>query len=179
MDDTRPPGPAPSPVRRLLRWALATEEALAEGLTMALYVSLSLLAVTVALPSSGPAGDAGEVALLVVFTSTGLILAHLVAFRLSSRILHAGSWEASEAAKVGAQVLGGAAVTVVAALPVLLLGPALGTTVAEALLLGIVALAGLVVARQARMPPMRALGYVLVVVLVVVGVLAVKSIAGH
>ena len=68
-----------------------TEEQLGflhEVTTMALYVSLSLLAVLIALPDVNPGEDNRfEEGLTVLGTGLGLVLAHHVAFRMSTRLV--------------------------------------------------------------------------------------------
>jgi hypothetical protein len=153
-------------------------EAAVEGLTMALYVSLSLLAVVIAMPPLDPDTGAEELVRLLLFTCIGLILAHLLAFRLSARMVHGGTLPQESREVIVAQVLGGLAVTALAIAPIVLLGE-LGGLVSEVLLLGLVALAGWVVATKAGMSRVRKVGYVAIVIVLVVVVLAVKSIAGH
>jgi hypothetical protein len=174
MTEAVAPPPRPTRRRRLRDHA---PEVLVEGFTMTLYVSLSLLAVVLAMSSEH--ASAGENAQLILLTVTGLVLAHLVAFRLSARMVHGGNLPAESPEIVIAQVVGGLVVAVLAAGPVLILGPVLGTTVAELLLLGVVALAGYTVAAKAGMPLGRRLLYVGGVVLLVAVILAVKAAAGH
>jgi peptidoglycan/LPS O-acetylase OafA/YrhL len=61
------------------------KEWLREAVTMALYVSLSLLAVLVALPPGSSLGNDRHLALTILITAVALLLAHQVAFRLSTR----------------------------------------------------------------------------------------------
>ena len=153
-------------------------EAWREGLTMALYVSLSLLAVMAALPTE-QATSAGSLALTVALTSIGLILAHQVAFRMSTRLMARGSQLDSDASQLlTAQLIGGAVITVLAVLPILILGPD-AYRVSMGLLLLFVMVVGYLVARSAPTSSARALLYVGGVVVVVIGVLIVKSLVGH
>jgi hypothetical protein len=154
-------------------------EAAVEGLTMALYVSLSLLAVVVARPSVPPDEAAGELAWLLLFTCLGLILAHLLAFRLSAHLVHGGSLPRESKEATGAQVIGGLAITALAIAPVVLMGTGLGVLLAEAVLLGTVVLAGWIVATRAGLSLVRRVAYVLAVIVMVVAVLAVKTVTGH
>lgn len=149
-----------------------------EGVTMALYISLSLLAVMTALPS--PEAEGGSrLALTVGLTAVGLVLAHQVAFRMSSRLVTPGSTLEPIAARVQrAQLLGGGAVTLLAVLPVLLFG-ASAYRWSLALLLLFVMVVGYLVARSAPHSRLRSLVYVVGVAVVVVAVLVVKSLAGH
>ena len=91
-------------------------ESAQEAVTMALYVGISLLAVLVGIPSS----SLTEPVRIVLFTSIGLLLAHLIAFRLSARLTHRGRLVGEHVRLVGAQLAGGLAVTALALAPVLL-----------------------------------------------------------
>lgn len=153
-------------------------ELVREGVTMALYISLSLLAVTVALPAD-LRGERLEPALVVLLASIGLILAHAVAFRLSSRLVNRGRLSAASLELLGAQLAGGAAVTVVAVLPIVLLSVPTGVYVAGVLLIGFVAIVGYLAARSADIGRGRVIGSVAGVVVVALIVLAVKGLVGH
>ncbi|HVG98854.1 MAG TPA: hypothetical protein VNK05_18240, partial [Chloroflexota bacterium] len=150
-----------------------------EGLTMALYVSLSLLAVLVALPPSMDPGAAARPALTLCLTSVGLILAHALAFRLSARLVHHGALPAAQLELLAAQLAGGLAVTAVAVTPVLLIGGPEGVRAAEFLLLAFVAVVGYLAARAVPVSRPRALAYVAFVVALALGVLWIKSLVGH
>ncbi len=67
----------------------AVADRVREGMTMALYLSLSLLAVMVAFedPTHPDTPDLGR---LVFVTAFGLMLAHLLAFRMSARLVARG-----------------------------------------------------------------------------------------
>lgn len=149
-----------------------------EATTMALYVSLSLLAVMTALPTSQET-SAGELALTVGLTSVGLVLAHQVAFRMSARLFAQGSRLQHEVPHLlRAQLLGGAAITVLAVVPILLMGTS-AYRVSIALPLAFVMVVGYLVARSAPTSRARSLLYVAIVAVTVVVVLAVKSVVGH
>jgi hypothetical protein len=149
-----------------------------EGITMALYVSLSQLAVMTALPAQEASVDS-KLALTVALTSIGLVLAHQLAFRMSSKPVAPGSKLGPLAPRLlRAQLLGGAAVTVLAVLPILLFGPA-AYNWSVGLLLLFVMWVGYLVARTAPYSRIRSLIYVMVVAVAVIGVLAVKSLVSH
>lgn len=151
---------------------------LREGLIMALYVSLSLLAVMVAWPAPIADGDRSA-ALSVLFISAGLIAAHQVAFRLSSRLFSPGSeLSAGHVRVLWAQLAGGAIVTALAVIPILVFGNH-AYPLSMGLLLAFVLAVGYAVARSTPVSRIRALLYVGAVGLGVVGVLAVKSLAIH
>ena len=110
-----------------------------ESVTMALYQSLSLLAVLLATPTPRVGKDDGaEVAVIVLLTGLGLLAAHHVAFRMSSRLVNSGALSDDSLRLLRAQALGGLPVVVLAALPPLVFGAELGSLVAEVLLLAIV-----------------------------------------
>jgi len=152
-------------------------ELVREATTMALYLSLSLLAVIVAMPVSNEEnGVRAGVTLLV--TALGLLLAHHLAFRMSSRLVNQGLLTDESVSALQAQALGGVPVAVAAAFPVFVLGELPGEYVAELLLVAFVALVGYRSARQAT-TPLRSLLYVLAVVLFALVVILVKLAVGH
>lgn len=140
---------------------------------MALYIALSLLAVMVALPAVGTEDD--DLALTVLFFSLGLILAHRVAFRMSSRLVaEGGGMEPEARSLLRAQLVGGAFVTFIAVLPLLLFGADAYPASMAALLL-FVMIVGYHVARSVPVSRARALLYVVLVLVVVIAVLGVKT----
>lgn len=90
---------------------------------MALYISLSQLAVLLALPAATVnESGRGSLSALVLMTSVGLVIAHQIAFRVSSRLVdHEGSI-AHIPRIMRAQLIGGAVSTVLAMVPLLLFG---------------------------------------------------------
>lgn len=158
--------------------AHARQERLREGITMALYISLSLLAVMVAIPNQHPRPSSATQALTVFLAGVGLLLAHWVATRLSSRLVH-GRSPGTTAGVLGAQLAGGLAVTLAAAIPILLISGDAGRIVGELLLLGLIVLAGYRAAGNVGLSRPRTLVYLVVVVLVAVGVIAFKAAFAH
>ncbi len=152
-------------------------ELVRESLTMALYVSLSLLAVLIAMPVAAQ-DNRVEAGLVVLGTAVGLVLAHHLAFRMSTRLVNGGLLTPESVHALKAQAMGGLPVAVLAALPVFVLGEEPGETVSELLLLAFVALVGY---RSARYTSgrTRSLLYVGFLVLAVAGVLLVKLAVGH
>lgn len=149
-----------------------------EGITMALYISLSQLAVMTALPSQEAASNSG-LARTVALTSIGLILAHQLAFRMSSKLVAPGSkLRQVDFRLLRAQTLGGGAVTLLAVLPIVLFGSG-AYVFSIVLLLLFVMVIGYLVARSVPLSRVRSLGYVLAVAVAVILVLAVKSLVGH
>jgi hypothetical protein len=146
-------------------------------MTMALYISLSLLAVLVALPATDElTGTTAAVA--VVGTAVGLVLAHYLAFRLSSRLVDQGLVTTESLHLLGAQISGALPVAIVAALPPLVLGGKAGRVLAELLLLAFVAAVGYRAVRQSAGPG-RSILYVGGLVVAIGVVVAVKSAVGH
>ncbi|MGD9956208.1 MAG: hypothetical protein AB7O74_05180 [Candidatus Nanopelagicales bacterium] len=153
-------------------------EAAREAVTMALYQSLSLLAVLLATPSPSEDDANIAVAVTVFLTGLGLLVAHHIAFRLSSRLINQGLLSDASVTMLKAQAIGGLPIVVGAAIPPLVLGADLGTTVSEVLLLVLVGLVGYRAVRPAR-DRRQAMGY-LVGLLVLVGLLMVlKTAVGH
>lgn len=145
---------------------------------MALYQSLSLLAVLLATPAPGVKDARGKVALSVFLTGVGLLAAHHLAFRLSSRLINEGLLSDESRELLSAQARGGFPVVVLAALPPLVLGVEWGVVVSEVLLLGLVAVAGYRAVRRA-VSRRRALGYVAATVAFAGAVIALKLAVGH
>jgi hypothetical protein len=145
---------------------------------MALYVSLSLLAVMVALPRDVEPEASDSPAAVLFFTSLGLLLAHQLAFRISARLAHRGLL--SEHLEIlGAHLAGGLLVTAIAVAPVLLIGGRAGVLVSELLLLGFIAVVGYVAARSVPLSRTRALVYVLGVVAMTLAILWIENLVDH
>ena len=142
---------------------------------MALYLSLSLLAVLLAVPAST---DEDPVA-LVVLTALGLLVAHLVAFSISSRLVSEGVFDAESRRVAAAQVAAGLAVVALVTVPMLLFDAPTSLYVAQALLVLVVVGVGYLAARAARASVLRSVAYVAVVVLAVACVLVLKALVGH
>jgi len=153
-------------------------EAVREGLTMALYVSLSLLAVILATPVPADPRDASP-ARTVALVAVGLVLAHVVAFRLSERLVHRGVFTKEGGELLAAQLVGGAVIAIAAAAPIALFGGDPGLRIAALTLLGFIAFVGYATARSAMVSRIRALAYVGAVLAVALGVLVVKGLVGH
>lgn len=148
-----------------------------EAVTMSLYVSLSLLAVLVALPTGTQLGDR-HLAGTILLTSVALLLAHQVAFRLSTRLINQGLLDDEGRRLLSAQVVGGLLTGVIAAAPVFLFGDG-ALKMTEFLVLAFVAGTGYRAARSVPTSRTKAVVYVAFVVVVVIGVLMVKSLVAH
>jgi predicted nucleic acid-binding Zn ribbon protein len=151
-------------------------ERVRETITMALYISLSLLAVMVALSGEGGEMDSVNLALAVFMAGIGLLLAHWVAARLSTRIV-GGAEE--QFAVLAAQLAGGISVTIAAVIPILVLGSDTGRITSELLLLGLVVLAGYRATRVAGLSRARAAVYLASTVAVALGVILFKAFLAH
>ena len=149
-----------------------------EGITMSLYVSLSQLAVMTAMPAKEIEGNT-TLALTVLLTTVGLILAHQVAFRMSSRLVNPNSTLEPIAPRLlRAQLLGGGAVTALAVIPIALFGPG-AYRFSIGLLLLFVMVVGYLVARSGPRGRVRSVAYMGAVGLAVLLVLFVKSLVNH
>ena len=156
----------------------AVADRVREGMTMALYLSLSLLAVMVAFedPTHPDTPDLGR---LVFLTAVGLMLAHLLAFRMSARLVARGRGAAQTTQLVLAQIVGGVVVTAIATVPLVVLGPWPGLLVSEFALLALITGVGYVTGRASGYSRVRSLVYVAGVVVLTVVVLEVKALALH
>ena len=150
-----------------------------EGLTMALYIGLSLLAVMVALPRNVTATLEPHPAVALFLTSISLLIAHQLAFRLSARLAHQGALGAEHLDLLAAQVVGGLAVTAVAVIPVILFEGRTGVVIAELALLAFIAAVGYASARTIHVSRVRALLSVLGVIALVLVVLWIKELVHH
>lgn len=148
-----------------------------EAVTMALYLSLSLLAVLFALPTKTAAQ--GDPVTLVLMTAVGLLVAHLLAFAISSRLVSQGQLDDTYRRAATAQLAAGAFVVILVTAPMILFDTPTSLRVAEGLLLVLIAGVGFEAARQANASVFRALMYVAVVIVAAGAVLVVKALAGH
>jgi len=152
-------------------------ELIRETVTMALYIGLSLLAVLVAIPR--PEEETGSnLALTVALTALGLVVAHQVAFRVSTRLVSQGDLPGEDVKLLLGQIAGGLAVVVIATVPLLIWGPDALIAV-EILLVALVAVVGYVAARSVPVSRLRAILYMAGVVVAVLAVLWLKSLVGH
>ena len=147
-----------------------------EGLTMALYLSLSLLAVMLVVFDGQSADGLWETILLTVI---GLTFAHQIAFQLSTRLVTPGSLlsPASIAALRG-QLIAAAIIASLTVIPVLIWGE-LGAFIATLMLLFFVLFIGYRVARGAPVSRIRALVYVSVIFILVGVLLVIKALGAH
>lgn len=143
-----------------------------EGYTMALYVAICLLGALLALPED----DVRPHALQVVWGVTiGLTAAHWFAFRLSTRLVSAGSSRRSDVGHATAQLLGAAAVAGLSSIVIRLFPQRAEIFVIQLLLGAFVAVVGFVAARGGGAGRTRALIYGIALLLVSVGLALLKN----
>jgi len=112
--------------------------------------------------------------------SLGLVLAHLFAFRVSARLVALGRVRQQDVRAAGAQLLGGAAVALLATIPALLFSTSKAVQVVELVMAALIAAAGYAVARSGGAKPHAALLYGLAILLVAVAIAVLKNLlAGH
>jgi hypothetical protein len=145
-----------------------------EGVTMALYIGFSLLAVLLATPTDYVDDSRVRVAMTLALTGAGLLLAHQLAFRLSTRLLNRGVLDEDTVRALGAQALGGLGVAAVAVAPVLIIGGRTGILVSQLLLLALVGAVGFLTARSSGATTRWAVLYIVGVILVVGALVAFK-----
>jgi hypothetical protein len=95
---------------------------------------------------------------------------------MSSRLVSGGQPDLAGARLLGVQAVAGAAVALLATLPVLVLPNPLGVQVAGVMLFVIIGVVGFWAARNGGASVMRSLGYVAIVAVLVCAVLAVKTL---
>ena len=154
-------------------------EVLRDGVEMALYIALSLLAVMVALPTALEQTETVEVAVILIVTAIGLLAAHWLAFRVSARLTSGGMLSQQELTVLAAQLAGGATVVAVAVVPILLLEPPNGLFVAQIALLAVIAGVAYLAARARAPRPGIALLYTLGVVVGAAVIVFIKDLVGH
>jgi hypothetical protein len=148
-----------------------------EGLTMALYVSITLLG-ALSLTTTDKTDDV-DVLFIVWGTTVGLALAHWFSFSLAVRLLDPMADDPGVKEQALAQLVGAALVAAVASVPVLLLPPdleRLGARVAAAGCIGYVAYGETRNYGGSKARAISVAGVALVLGLVVAGV---KHALGH
>jgi hypothetical protein len=149
-----------------------------EALTMAMYVAICLMASFIVIPESAVAHT--NVGGLIWGITLGLALAHWFAFRVSARMVGAGTVRPSDLELAGAQLLGAAGVASVVSVGVLLLPDSVELEGAELLLAALISLIGFAVARRAGATLLRAVVYALFVLAGAVAIAVLKNLlAGH
>jgi hypothetical protein len=153
------------------------QEALREGVTIALYVCIVLEAEFVSIGSYLPARRTAIA--LIWGTTIGLTLAHLFAFDLAARLFSGGRTAGARAA-VWAQLMGAAAIAAVGTLPFLVFSVEVALRVAAWLIGAVVGWTAYEVALASGARRARALAYGIAVLVVAELVVNVKVlISGH
>ena len=144
---------------------------------MALYVAICLLAAFAALPET----DAHARVIGIIWGVTvGLALTHWFAFRVSARMVGAGSLRPHDAESAGAQLAGAAGVALLASIPVVLFPASVELELVEFLLAAFIAVVGFAVARGGGATRARAMVYAVLVLVIAVAIALVKNgLAGH
>ncbi len=140
---------------------------------MALYVAMCLLA---ALAAVSEATAEAHVFEIVWGTTVGLALAHWLAFGVSARLVAAGHVRRRDARAAAAQLIGAAAVALLATVPALILPESIELDVVELVLACFIGLVGYAVSRGSGANRVRSLLYG-VTLLIVAGVVVVVKIA--
>lgn len=153
-------------------------EVFREGTTMALYISLSLLAVIAVSPDNGR-DTRVEVATTMFVTAAGLLAAHVLAFTISSRLVNGTSLGPEARRVLWAQIVAGLLVVLLATIPTLIFDPAYSLHLASGLLVLLVAVVGFRAAVHSGASTARALGYVAIILMLAMAVLAIKTLTGH
>jgi hypothetical protein len=147
-----------------------------EGWTMALYVSICLIAALTALETV--TAVPGHILGLVWGTTVGLALAHVFAFRIAGRLVHQG--DLPKADRIVSLIQMASAAAVIVSVPVLLAPTVTELNWARYTCAGIIGVVGYLVARGASRGQMRAVLFGLGVLVVAFAVAALKhALAGH
>ena len=155
------------------------DELVREGLTMALYVAVCLLAALAALTESA---NHGHVRVLGVIwgTSIGLVLAHIYAFRLSTRFVASGTVPAADRELASSQIVGAGAVALLCTMPVVVLSPTSELDAVRLLLAGFIAVVTFFVARSSGASTLRSTIYGVAILLLGAAIALVKNVlSGH
>ena len=148
-----------------------------EAATMALYVTVCLLAALTAVADRVDAGTV-DVLRIVWGTTVGLALAHWFAFRLSARLVAAGTFGRHEASLAAAQLGGAAAIAVLATVAVVVLPASTELDVVRILLAAVLGLTGFEVARSGGVGRGRAMVYAAGTLVLAVAITVVKNVLG-
>ncbi|MFL6044522.1 MAG: hypothetical protein ACJ72M_05330 [Propionibacteriaceae bacterium] len=149
-----------------------------EAWTMALYVTVCLLAALTALESVVPIP--GRVLGLVWGTTVGLALAHLFAFRIAGRLVHDGRLPKSDQIVSAVQLAAAAAVALLVSIPILIATPASELNWARYTCAGIIGVVGYGVARSAEKSRIRSVIFGLAVLALALIIAVIKhALVGH
>jgi hypothetical protein len=171
--DTVPPVSVTPPPSQEAIDAIVRRELAREGVTMALYVSLTLLTALIAIPSEDVPGTLGTAA-LIWGGAAGLALAHWLAFDIAARLYRAEHLDRLHRLGGPVALAAALAVALVASIPIVLAPDDIATEVAVCALAGILALAGFGVRRRSGAGLVRSLAGGLIVLVVAGVVIAIK-----
>jgi hypothetical protein len=150
-----------------------------EASTMALYVSIVLLATLAAIDDTS---DPSDVRLLEVIwgTTLGLALAHFFAFRISSRLVRGSSFHRHDVRIACAQLGGAVGVALLCSIPVVLLAPHSENDVTRLLLALLLGVAGYAAGRSGAASRPRSLLMGGVALVIGISVALIKNaLVGH
>jgi hypothetical protein len=160
-------------------WLGVAVEVRREAYTMALYVSVCLLAALSAVAERADAGHA-DVLKITWGTTVGLAVAHWFAFRVSARLVAAGALGRLEVETAAAQLVGALAVALLATVPVVLLPATAELDVVRLVLAGFVAAVGFAVARNSGAGTRRSAIYAASLMVVALAIALLKNVlSGH
>lgn len=151
-------------------------EELREGMTMSLYINLTLLAVLLVIPVN-QGQTRIQMVVFVLMTTLALLIAHQIAFRLSSRFMNAGVMHREVPRLLLAQALGAATAATLAVVPIIFFGHE-GIWLSESLLLAFVCAIGFLASRSGGATRWRATGYVGFLIIVVTSLIVFKHYSG-
>lgn len=150
-----------------------------EAFTMALYVSVCLLAALTAL-SEHADRELFEVLGIVWGTTIGLALAHWFAFRLSARLVESGAMRRRDTEIALAQIVGAVAVAGASTVPIVLFPASAELDAVRFVLAGFICLVAFAVARSHGSGRGRAAAYSASVLAVALTIAIVKNVlSGH
>lgn len=149
-----------------------------ESLTMALYITISLLAVLAAQPH----GDRSAIGVLGIIwgTTLGLSLAHWLAFRLTARLFSGNVLDRHDQVTMAAQSVAAIGVATLASAPLLVADSRSALDLSRLLLATLVGLFAFSVARRHDAGRSRAGIYAIAVVAIALAVAVIKNqLSGH
>jgi hypothetical protein len=148
-------------------------------------VTVTPLAEAAGLSARGPLGGTEDAAHtrvtgIIWGVTVGLAAAHWFAFRVSARLVGAGTVRSPDVRLGGAQLLGAVVVAVLASVPIVLFPPSMELEATTVCLAAFIAVAGYAVARAGGAARARATVYAMAVLVVGIAIAELKNVlAGH
>jgi hypothetical protein len=176
--DTVPPVSVTPPPSQEAIDAIVRRELAREGVTMALYVSLTLLTALIAIPSEDVPGSLGTAA-VIWGGAAGLALAHWLAFDIAARLYSTEHLDRLHRLGGPVTLAAALAVALVASIPIVFAPDDIATELAVCVLSGILGLAGFGVGRRSGAGLLRSLAGGLIVLGVAGVVVAIKIAIDH